>query len=112
MNEQKRFCIFCEIVAGRSPAMLRYEDDETMVFDNLLRWAPVMLLAVPKRHLTQQELWSEGTIAKIGAVAVEVGRRFCPDGFRLLSNFGWHAMQSQEHGHLHIIGGGHLGPYV
>ena len=32
--------------------------------------------------------------------------------FRLLTNFGYDAMQSQEHGHLHILGGTFLGHYV
>jgi diadenosine tetraphosphate (Ap4A) HIT family hydrolase len=36
----------------------------------------------------------------------------CPGGFRLLTNFGYDAMQSQEHGHLHILGGTFLGHYV
>ena len=31
---------------------------------------------------------------------------------RILSNFAPHGMQSQDHGHLHILGGRHLGPYV
>ena len=35
-----------------------------------------------------------------------------PGGFRLTSNFGYDAMQSQEHGHLHILGGTFLGHYV
>ena len=38
--------------------------------------------------------------------------QLCPGGFRLLTNFGYDAMQSQEHGHLHILGGTYLGHYV
>ena len=105
-------CVFCDIIAGRESGTIRYEDDEILVFDNKLRWVPVMLLVVPKRHLTQAELWEDGTIAKIGAVAVKVGRELCPGGFRLLSNFGPDAMQSQAHGHVHVFGGTHLGPYA
>jgi diadenosine tetraphosphate (Ap4A) HIT family hydrolase len=36
----------------------------------------------------------------------------CPDGYRLLSNFGNDALQTQEHAHLHVIGGTKLGLYV
>ena len=71
-----------------------------------------MLLAVPKKHLTQGELWSGQEMAKVASTAARIGKEQCPNGFRLLSNFGHDGMQSQPHGHIHIIGGMHLGPYV
>ncbi|MEO6042360.1 MAG: HIT family protein [Tepidiformaceae bacterium] len=104
------YCVFCNIVAGREPGTVIYEDDDIVVLKNILRWVPVMLLAMTKRHTTQSELWDD--IAKVGKVAAEIGKQYCPNGFRLLSNFGYDAMQSQEHGHLHIIGGTFLGHYV
>jgi histidine triad (HIT) family protein len=104
------YCVFCEIVARREPAEVLYEDEEVLVFRNRLRWVPVMLLAIPKQHRTQEQLWRD--MGRVGEVAVEMGRRFCPNGFRLLSNFGYDAMQSQEHGHVHILGGTFLGEYA
>ncbi len=104
------YCVFCEIVARREPAEVLYEDDQVMVFRNRLRWVPVMLLAIPKQHMTQEQLWRD--MGRVGEVAVEMGRKFCPNGFRLLSNFGFDAMQSQEHAHVHILGGTFLGEYV
>ena len=103
-------CVFCDIIARREPANIRYEDDDVIVIDNRLRWAPVMLLVMPKRHLSQQELWQH--LGQVGAVAVKMGHELCPRGFRLLSNFGWDAMQSQSHAHVHVIGGTYLGPYA
>ncbi|MBI2886212.1 MAG: HIT domain-containing protein [Chloroflexi bacterium] len=104
------YCTFCDIVARKEPATIYYEDDEVIVFENLLRWVPVMLLVVPKKHMTQADLWTDmGTVAR---VAVEMGKKHCPNGFRLLSNFGGDAMQSQPHAHVHVIGGAHLGLYV
>jgi diadenosine tetraphosphate (Ap4A) HIT family hydrolase len=41
-----------------------------------------------------------------------MGERFCRNGFRVLSNFGTDAMQSQPHGHVHVIGGTYLGEYA
>ena len=104
------YCVFCNIVAGREPANVIYEDDDVIVIQNVLRWVPVMLLAMTKRHTTQSELWED--IGAVGKIAAELGRQYCPNGFRLLSNFGYDAMQSQEHGHLHVIGGTFLGHYV
>ena len=105
-------CTFCDIVARRELATIHYEDDEVLVFVNKLQWVPVMLLVVPKRHLSQRELWADGSIARVAAVAVQMGERFCPGGYRLLANLGRDAMQSQPHGHLHVLGGVHLGRYV
>ncbi len=104
------YCTFCEIVARRKPAEILYEDDEVLVFRNQLQWVPVMLLAVPKAHRTQAELWRD--MGRLGEVAVRMGREHCPNGFRILSNFGYEAMQSQEHGHVHVLGGTFLGEYV
>lgn len=105
------YCVFCEIVAHTSPARIEYEDDDVMVFHNRLDWADVMLLAVPKQHLYQGELWSSDIMANVARAAVRMGRQLCPNGFRLLSNFGSHAMQSQPHGHVHVVDGKYLHRY-
>ena len=102
-------CTFCDIVTGRIPARVRHEEDDIFVFDNQLDWAPTMLLLIPKAHLTQSELWQSGDLlGKIGALAVKMGSRLCPNGYRILSNFDHDAMQTQDHGHIHVVGGTHL----
>ena len=107
------YCTFCEIVGGRLQSSLRYEDEDFVVFDNQLDWAPVMLLLVPKKHMTQTELWTGGPVlARLGTLAVRMGLEHCPNGFRILSNFGHDALQTQHHGHLHVVGGTQLGLYV
>ena len=98
-----RCCTFCAIIDRREPAAIRYEDDDVLVFDNLLGWTTVMMLAVPKQHRSQTELWAD--LGLVGRVAAELGRQYAPEGFRLLSNFGASGMQSQPHGHLHILDG-------
>ena len=103
-------CTFCRIVAKQEPAEILYEDDDVVVFRNLLRWVPVMLVVVPRGHRSQEELWRN--IGPAAKVAVEMGEQHCPNGFRLLSNVGFDAMQSQPHGHIHVIGGTFLGEYA
>jgi histidine triad (HIT) family protein len=83
-----------------------------IVIRNVLKWVPVMLLAMPKRHMTQAELWTDDAVAQVARVAARVGAEHCPNGFRLVANLGPDAMQSQDHGHLHILGGTFLGEYV
>lgn len=100
------YCTFCNIIAGTEPAEIFHEEEQVLVFRNRLRWVPVMLLVVPKRHRTQEELWSD--LGHVGRVAVAMGRKHCPNGFRLVSNFGWDALQSQPHAHVHVLGGGSM----
>ena len=106
------YCVFCEIIAGHEPADVRYQDDHVIVFRNRLNWVPVMLLAVPKEHMTQGELWTSETMLHVARAAAEMGDKYSPEGFRLLSNFGLQAMQSQVHAHVHILGGTFLGEYA
>ena len=103
-------CTFCRIVAHEEPAEILFEDEEVVVFRNRLKWVPVMMLVVPREHRSQEELWQR--LGRAGEVAVEMGRKHCPNGYRLLSNVGSDAMQSQHHGHIHVIGGTFLGEYA
>ena len=105
-----RYCVFCEIAAHREPADVIAETANVLVFRNRLRWVPVMLLAIPKAHLTQAELWSN--MGEVGEIAVRIAQEQCPSGFRLLSNSGYDGMQSQDHAHVHILGGSFLGEYA
>ena len=105
-------CVFCEIVADRSPANVRYLDEDIIVIVNKLTWVPLMLLVMPKKHMSQLELWSSDIMNRMGSVAADMGCMYAVNGFRILSNFGRDGMQSQSHGHLHVIGGTDLGPYA
>ena len=106
----QRYCVFCEIVARNERAEILYESDDVIAIRNRLRWVPVMLLVMPKQHRTQTELWED--MGEVSRVARDLGQQFCPRGFRLLSNFGPDAMQSQEHAHVYVLGGTFLGEYV
>lgn len=88
------------------------QDDELIVFRNALRWAPVMHLVAPKEHMSQAEFWQSPLFARAARLAVEIGQSDAANGFRVVSNFGPDAMQSQPHGHLHVLGGAHLGLYL
>ncbi len=116
-------CTFCRIVAGRAPARWVLAPDPDIqvrlnagwapgrdgggaaCFANRLRWERVMLLVVPLGHLTQQEMWRGPGLGAVAKLAVEIGLRQCCEGFRLLSNFGLAAHQSQSHAHMHIVSG-------
>ena len=106
----QRYCVFCQIIRREEPAEVFYESDDVIAFRNRLHWVPVMILVIPKRHMTQAELWAD--MGEVGRVAFDLGEQHCPMGFRVLSNSGPHGMQSQEHAHVHVLGGTFLGEYV
>ena len=105
-------CVFCQIIAGKSPARVRYLDNDIIVIVNRLDWVPLMLLVMPKEHLSQIGMWDSGLLPRLGRLAVDMGAMYAPNGFRILSNFGRDGLQSQSHGHLHVVGGTFLGHYV
>ena len=51
-------------------------------------------------------------MSRTASLAVQIGERYAPDGLRVLSNLGVDAPQTQEHGHLHVLGGNCPGPYL
>ncbi|MFW6174411.1 MAG: HIT family protein [Chloroflexota bacterium] len=117
-------CVFCRIAAGDEPA--RYVASRwvettdrreapsrgVLAFRNRLTWVRVMLLVTPVRHATQEEFWQDSELL-LPALdhAITLGRERCceeseeveAEGFRLISNFGRVAHQTQEHGHIHVI---------
>ena len=112
-------CVFCQIVAGESPARVRYLDNDIIVIVNrLVRdepdpwWPPLMLLVMPKEHLSQMQMWDSGVLPRLGRLAVDMGAMYAPNGFRIVSNFGKDGEQTQGHGHLHVVGGVYLGHYL
>jgi diadenosine tetraphosphate (Ap4A) HIT family hydrolase len=102
-------CIFCKIVNDDAPANWVSRPSEGLkvsCFHNRLKWERVMLLIVPDEHMTQSEFWSSPVLNNAAKLAVEVGDEYCSDfGYRVISNFGLVAHQSQVHGHLHVVSG-------
>ena len=71
-------CVFCRIGAGEEPARIRYVDEEIIAIVNKLTWVPLMLLVMPKSHLTQLEVWSGGVMNRMGKVATDLGVNLSP----------------------------------
>ena len=110
-------CVFCAILAGNTEARWEVRPDESRrgpgasnsavaCFHNQLKWARVMLLIVPSVHMTQKEFWSSRVLIDAADLAVKMGDKHCSDdGYRVISNFGRVAHQSQVHAHMHVVSG-------
>jgi histidine triad (HIT) family protein len=108
MTEQG--CIFCDIVTGRKPATVLFQDERVMIFKDLLPRAPVHLLVIPNKHirslndLTTED--QETVAAMIFACQTIAGRLgFARAGYRLLFNVESGGGQDVFHLHLHLMAG-------
>lgn len=98
-------CIFCDIVAGRSPAHVIYEDATTFAFLDLFPFTRGHALVVPKRHVDRlTQLPAEDYPGLLGGLATVCRRmeRLTAD-YNVALNQGALAGQIVFHLHFHII---------
>jgi len=103
-------CAFCEIVAGRSPATIEYEDAEILAFHDIYPKAPVHVLVVPKRHVDSvMALGPEDAtlVGRLVLAAKRIGeaRGLAERGYRLAIHCGPEGGQVVDHLHLHFLAG-------
>jgi histidine triad (HIT) family protein len=103
-------CLFCEIVAGRVPARIAYQDDTILAFHDINPQGPTHVLVVPRRHITslldlrpEDDTLVGSLVRRARDLAVERG--LDEGGFRLVFNCGEDAGYSVYHIHLHLVGG-------
>ena len=100
-------CIFCEIVAERSPCYRIFEDDRVLVFMDLFPVADGHTLLITKGHYANvfeappEEL--AAVAARSHSVAHAIREVFSPDGIAAVQLNGAAAGQTVFHYHLHLI---------
>lgn len=72
--------------------------------------APVHIIVIPKHRdgltkLSNARENQKDVLGHLLYVAQNVGKKECPDGFRIVINDGEHGAQSVYHLHLHVMGG-------
>ena len=102
--------IFKKIIDGEIPAELIYEDDHCLAFRDINAQAPVHLLLIPRKEITNVAALAEGDQALAGHLMLAVGKiarqlNIQDTGYRVVMNCGPHGGQSVDHLHLHILGG-------
>lgn len=106
-------CLFCKIAAGEMDTELKYEDEKVVVFEDINPQAPVHLLIVPKKHisnLNKVEIGDNELIGHVYQVAKEMAAKhdIAEKGYRVVSNCGENGGQTVEHIHFHLLGGRQL----
>lgn len=103
-------CIFCEIVQGKLPAKIIYQDKDVIAFDDVYPKAPQHKLIIPRQHFsTLNDLQSkdEHLLGHMLYVAKNLAKDFgiAESGYRLLLNCNADGGQIIFHLHLHLLGG-------
>ena len=110
--------VFARILRGEIPCRRVFEDEHALAFHDIAPQAPVHVLVIPKRPYVSFADFSArasdaelaGFIRALGRVAAMLGLE--EPGYRLLSNMGRDAGQEVPHFHVHLFGGGPLGPML
>ena len=99
-------CVFCDIIAGKSPASFVYQDDDTVAFMDIAPINPGQVLVIPRKHAAYLADLDEETGGKLFQTTMHVCRAIrssgvkC-EGINLFLADG--AVAHQEIFHVHII---------
>ena len=110
--------IFAKILRGEVPCNKVYEDEHALAFHDINPQADVHILVIPKGEYVSWDDFSAkasdgeiaGFVRAVGHVAREQG--LVVRGYRLLGNVGRNGGQEVPHLHVHLFGGGPLGPML
>lgn len=106
-------CIFCNIVDGKIPSDVIFQDEKVIAFHDINPQSPMHMLVIPKKHFTSLVDITQEEIPLIGHMVV-VANQLARDkgisetGYRLVINIGKQGGQLVPHLHLHIMGGRQL----
>ena len=108
--------IFCKIIKGEVSSDVVWQDDDFLVIKDINPQAPVHVLIIPKRHISDlKELKSSAALlGKAFLVAEHVAEILgvSKTGYRLILNEGDHAGRVVPHLHIHLLGGKDLGAKI
>lgn len=106
-------CVFCNIVAGKTPAKIVYQDEQVVAFCDIHPKAPTHILIIPCRHLSSVAEAQSADAHLLGhmlLVAAQIAQaQGLTAGYRLVTNVGAQGGQSVYHMHLHLLGGRQMG---
>lgn len=103
-------CLFCDIIQGKIPATVVFEDEEMLAFRDISPQAPTHVLIIPKRHIAtindtdEQDAFLLGRLI-LRAKHIAKAQGLSETGYRLVYNINSGGGQEVYHIHLHLLGG-------
>lgn len=108
MNEKGT--IFDQILAGKIPADVVYEDDFVLGFKDINPQAPVHVLFIPKVRIKTHNDIDEANMEYVSKIhlaineyANEIGE--AKNGYRIVMNCNENGQQTVSHIHMHFLAG-------
>jgi len=103
-------CIFCQIVAGKIPADIVYQDEDVIAFNDIQPQSPKHILIIPKTHISSlPDVFGvhQGLMERLILCAKEVAEKenISTSGYRVTINCGADGGQIVPHLHVHLLGG-------
>ena len=101
-------CIFCKIIAGKSPSSVIFEDDVVLVLMTIGPINPGHVMVIPKKHSSCLAEMEEETGAHLFKVTMRTAQAIressvkC-EGINLFLADGKAAFQDVFHVHMHVI---------
>ncbi len=108
--------VFARILRNEIPSERVYEDDDFVAFRDIAPAAPAHIVLIPRGEPPTSPAGlraaDAGWVGRMVVVATEIAAQqgLAERGYRLVMNSGADAGQAVAHLHLHILGGGELGP--
>lgn len=105
--------VFDKLLSKEWPSDVVYEDEIAYAFRDITPQAPVHILVIPKNRdglvkLSEAREDQKDVLGHLMYIAQKIGKKECPNGFRIVINDGKDGAQSVYHLHLHILGGREL----
>jgi histidine triad (HIT) family protein len=100
-------CIFCDIIAGKIPGSVVYEDEDVLAILDISQKTLGHTLVMPKKHVTNILEADPETLTKVildvQKVAQMVVKNTGAKGVNIICNTNETAGQSVPHLHFHIV---------
>lgn len=106
-------CLFCKIAQGQKKTEVIYQDEEIFAFKDIHPLAPVHILIIPVKHISDITKIKEADTELLGRM-IFVAKKIAEDlslaerGYKLLFRVKEYGGQVIGHIHLHLIGGAPL----
>jgi histidine triad (HIT) family protein len=95
-------CIFCKIIKGEIPSKPVYQDDDCIVINDIHPQAPVHLLIIPKKHISDVMDADAVVLSKLFTVIKKMVKEKKIRNYRLVHN--GEGAAYVKHMHIHLLG--------
>ncbi len=101
-------CLFCRIAAGKIPAAIVAQDEDSIAFRDINPQAPTHVVIIPRAHVASLDAATDARmLGRLSLMAAGIARSegIAESGYRTVMNTGPDAGQTVFHVHMHLIGG-------